>query len=66
MAPVSAREVKDALISIGDVKAPGIDGYSSKFYKSAWRTVGRDVALAVQEFFQTGRLLKSVNTTLLL
>lgn len=36
IAPITRQEVKNALMSIGDDKAPGIDGYSSKFFKAAW------------------------------
>lgn len=29
---VTAREVKDAIFSVGDDKAPGTDGYSAAFF----------------------------------
>lgn len=41
--PISDVEVKCALFSIGDKKAPGPDGYTSKFFKEAWDIVGGDV-----------------------
>ncbi|XP_074293158.1 uncharacterized protein LOC141620099 [Silene latifolia] len=39
MRPVSGKEVKDALFSIPDIKSPGPDGYTSKFFKDAWGEV---------------------------
>lgn len=62
---VSAEEVLDALKSIGDNKAPGLDGYSARFFKSSWHIVGGDIVAAVQEFFRTGKLLRSLNTSLI-
>ncbi|XP_050238256.1 uncharacterized protein LOC126687743 [Mercurialis annua] len=39
------------------------DGYSSAFFKKNWSIVGREICNAVREFFQTGKLLKQVNST---
>ncbi|GJV03160.1 RNA-directed DNA polymerase, eukaryota, reverse transcriptase zinc-binding domain protein [Tanacetum coccineum] len=41
--PVSDSEIKIAMFDIDDNKAPGPDGYTSKFYKKDWDIVGRDV-----------------------
>ena len=62
---ISVQEVKDALFSMGDDKAPGPDGFTAAFFKGAWDIVSKDVTLAVQEFFQNGKLLKEVNHTIL-
>lgn len=43
----SPQEIKDAFWSIPDVKAPGLDGYNSKFYKAAWPIVGDDLVVAI-------------------
>ncbi|GFZ11161.1 hypothetical protein Acr_22g0005590 [Actinidia rufa] len=59
--PVLDKEIKSALFSIGDDKAPGPDGYSSCFFKSAWSIVGPDVCAAVKEFFVSGKILKQLN-----
>ncbi|KAL2224224.1 UNVERIFIED_CONTAM: hypothetical protein Sindi_3052400 [Sesamum indicum] len=34
--PISADDVKQAMFDIADDKAPGPDGYSSRFFKAAW------------------------------
>ncbi|XP_074313622.1 uncharacterized protein LOC141648803 [Silene latifolia] len=38
--PVTKKEIKDAIFSIPDHKAPGPDGFSSSFYKDAWSIIG--------------------------
>ncbi|KAL2250076.1 UNVERIFIED_CONTAM: hypothetical protein Sindi_2481300 [Sesamum indicum] len=58
-------DVKHAVFDIPEDKAPGPDGYSSGFFKAAWPVVGQEVSSAVLDFFNTGRLLKQINTTLL-
>ncbi|GJW02174.1 RNA-directed DNA polymerase, eukaryota, reverse transcriptase zinc-binding domain protein [Tanacetum coccineum] len=62
---VSNAEIKNAMFEIDDSKAPGLDGYTARFYKSAWSIVGKEVILAVREFFDTGKLLGEVNATLI-
>lgn len=57
----SAQEIKEALWSIPDDKAPGLDGFNSAFYKASWSVVGEDMVQAIQELFQTGKLLKAWN-----
>ncbi|KAJ9536724.1 hypothetical protein OSB04_un000109 [Centaurea solstitialis] len=63
--PITDGEIKDALFGIGNDKAPGSDGFSSKFFKSAWGVIGNDLMVAVHNFFYTGRILKEINHTLL-
>jgi hypothetical protein len=63
--PVLDDEIKNAMFDISDEKAPGQDGFSSKFFKSAWGIVGKDVCLAVKDFFQNGKMLKEVNATVI-
>ncbi|KAL2246928.1 UNVERIFIED_CONTAM: hypothetical protein Sindi_2545100 [Sesamum indicum] len=63
--PLSADDVKQAMFDIADDKAPGPDGYSSRFFKAAWPVVGEEVTRAVLDFFSTGKLLKQVNSTIL-
>jgi hypothetical protein len=42
-AEFTSKEVVDALESIGDFKAPGLDGMHSVFYKKFWDIVGEKV-----------------------
>ncbi|KAK4384487.1 putative mitochondrial protein [Sesamum angolense] len=64
-APVTQSDIKDAFFTIDEDSAPGPDGYTSAFFKSAWPVIGHDISEAVGEFFRTGKLLKQINTTLL-
>nr|XP_043619777.1 uncharacterized protein LOC122591582 [Erigeron canadensis] len=59
------HEEKLVMFSIDDNKAPGPDGFSSGFFKNAWIIVGKDVCLAVHDFFCTAQLLQVVNHTFL-
>ncbi|KAJ9536498.1 hypothetical protein OSB04_un000335 [Centaurea solstitialis] len=63
--PIQDSEIRDALFSIGNDKAPGSDGFSSKFFKAAWEIVGSDVLVAIHNFFYRGHLAKELNHTLL-
>ena len=57
------EQIKAAMWSIQDDKARGLDGYNSGFFKAAWDVVGNDVVKAIQNFFETGILLKAWNVT---
>ncbi|GJZ41493.1 RNA-directed DNA polymerase, eukaryota, reverse transcriptase zinc-binding domain protein [Tanacetum coccineum] len=61
---VTDNEIKHAMFDIGDNKALGPDGYTSTFFKKAWKIVGDDVCLVVKEFFGSGKLLGELNATL--
>ncbi|GJZ52720.1 RNA-directed DNA polymerase, eukaryota, reverse transcriptase zinc-binding domain protein [Tanacetum coccineum] len=63
--PVSDDEIKMALFDIEDNKASGPDGYTSKFFKSAWSVVGKDTCSAVKEFFSSGKLLGEFNASII-
>ncbi|GJS71118.1 putative RNA-directed DNA polymerase, eukaryota, reverse transcriptase zinc-binding domain protein [Tanacetum coccineum] len=63
--PVTSEEIKLALFDIEDNKAPGPDGFTSKFFKASWGIVGGDVCRAVKEFFNSGKMLGELNTTII-
>ncbi|GJS87046.1 RNA-directed DNA polymerase, eukaryota, reverse transcriptase zinc-binding domain protein [Tanacetum coccineum] len=63
---VSDEEIKNALFDIDDDKAPGPDGYTSKFYKKAWNIIKEDFCAAIKEFFANGKLLGEVNATIII
>lgn len=62
---ISDQEIRDAMFSIANNKSPGMDGFTSEFYKLYWDDIGPLVIQAVQRFFSTGHLLKEWNKTLL-
>lgn len=59
----SSQEIKEAVFSLPDNKAPGPDGFSAEFFTSAWDVVGNDLVYAVQDFFGSSSLLRQANTT---
>ncbi|KAL2901795.1 hypothetical protein RDABS01_026877 [Bienertia sinuspersici] len=59
------KEIKQAMFSIPSNKAPGLDGYNSQFFKTAWPIVGKDIIQAIKDFFTNGKLLKEVSITTL-
>ncbi|KAJ9544285.1 hypothetical protein OSB04_023992 [Centaurea solstitialis] len=63
--PITDEDIKSALFGIGNDKAPGSDGFTSKFFKASWEIIGTDVLVAVHNFFYSGRLLTELNHTLL-
>ncbi|XP_031283165.1 uncharacterized protein LOC116141830 [Pistacia vera] len=59
---LSKQEIKSVIFYIEDDKAPGLDGYSSKFFKAAWSIVGDEELEAIIDFFNNGKLLREVNS----
>ncbi|GJY87289.1 RNA-directed DNA polymerase, eukaryota, reverse transcriptase zinc-binding domain protein, partial [Tanacetum coccineum] len=62
---VSDHEIKSVMFSIDDYKSPGPDGYTTCFFKKAWSVRGNDVCLAIKEFFNSRKLLREINSTLI-
>ena len=62
---VSAKEIKESMLSIPSGKAQGPDGFNSRFFQKNWSTVGNDVIETIREFFRTGKLLGQINVTTL-
>ncbi|GJS62835.1 uncharacterized protein Tco_0677399 [Tanacetum coccineum] len=62
---VSDKEIKEALFSMGDDKAPGPDGFTSASFKKSWDIVGGEITNAIRDFFSNGKLLKELNHTII-
>ncbi|XP_062111558.1 uncharacterized protein LOC133822776 [Humulus lupulus] len=56
------EEVKTALYSIPDEKAPRMDGYNSGFFKQSWSITGDELTQAVLSFLHSRKILKEINT----
>lgn len=63
--PVSMEEIKEVLFGFNDNKAPGPDGFNSRFFKRAWNVIGEEISKAIMNFFETGQLIKQVNSTII-
>nr|XP_016464868.1 PREDICTED: uncharacterized protein LOC107787776 [Nicotiana tabacum] len=61
----SQKKVKDALWDIEGTKALGPNGYGSQFFKDSWNNVGEDANATVLEFFQSGKMLNALNSTVI-
>lgn len=55
-------EIKEAMWSIPEDKAPGLDGFNSGIYKAAWEIVGTNVVKAVEDSFCKWRLPENLET----
>jgi len=60
---VTREEIKHAMFSLKNNKAPCPDGFNAGFFKRMWHIVGEDVINAVSSFFQTHRMLREMNAT---
>ena len=59
------EEIKAALDSIGDLKAPGPDGTPAAFFKNFWDVVGQQLTKEVLGVLQGGRLPEGWNDTII-
>ena len=55
---VTREEIKHAMFSLKNNKAPGSDGFNAGFFKRMWHIVGEDVINAVRSFFRLVECLK--------
>ena len=62
---ITHEEIKSAMFSIDDTKAPGPDRFSSLFFKRAWSIVGSEVSAAVVDFFSSRCMLREINCTII-
>nr|GEZ05553.1 hypothetical protein [Tanacetum cinerariifolium] len=58
-------KIKDAMCSIGDDRALGLDGFTFAFFKKSWYIVGQDIFNVIRDFFLNRQLLKEINHTLI-
>ena len=60
---ITEEEIKMALFSIPDNKAPGLDGFTAYFFKQGWEIIRIDFIAAIQFFFDRGSLPRCINAT---
>nr|XP_016501785.1 PREDICTED: uncharacterized protein LOC107820081 [Nicotiana tabacum] len=63
---VTTTESYDILCSIGDDKAPIVDGYNAIFFKKTWHIIKEEINQDVLVFFTTGKLYIALNCTALI
>ncbi|CAL1402069.1 unnamed protein product [Linum trigynum] len=62
-AAVLPDEVRQTVFAMGSKQAPGLDGFTGKFFKAFWGIVGDSVIDVVCSFFTTSKMLRSFNHT---
>lgn len=62
---VSTDEIKNAIFSIGGLKAPGSDGYPASFYHNHWNLVSDDVYCLVKDIFHLCKISEGLNHTMI-
>ncbi|CAL1408646.1 unnamed protein product [Linum trigynum] len=62
-ATISDEEIRKAVFSLGARKAPGPDGFSGKFYRKYWDTVGETLCREIKDFFETASMPEGWNDT---
>ena len=59
--PVSFEELKEVIFGLHPDKAPGLDGFTMRFFQRFWGIVGEDVFRVIHSFYYRGHLLKCIN-----
>ena len=65
LAPITYDVIKQALFSLYDNKASGLDGYTFLFFKKSWDIVDSDFCHVVCDFFVSRKLLKQINHSII-
>lgn len=60
---VDDEKIKNVIWNSKEGTAPGPDGLTLSFFKTAWEVVRKEVILAIKHFFQMGKLSIKTNVT---
>ncbi|XP_039054285.1 uncharacterized protein LOC120196582 [Hibiscus syriacus] len=59
--PFENNEIKEALFSMGTLKAPGVDGFHAIFFQNNWDVVGEKVCSLVKHCLNSGQIVEALN-----
>ncbi|KAK3221918.1 hypothetical protein Dsin_008943 [Dipteronia sinensis] len=62
VAILSADVIHEAVFAMDALSTPGSDGFSGRFFQLCWEIVGRDVILAVHDFFHSRVVTPGLNS----
>ncbi|PKU77540.1 Putative ribonuclease H protein [Dendrobium catenatum] len=65
-ADVTEEEITKAVFSMGNNRAPGMDGITSSFLKFYWSIIKYDVCIAIKDFFITNHMCETWKDTLVI
>ncbi|GJZ96059.1 RNA-directed DNA polymerase, eukaryota, partial [Tanacetum coccineum] len=60
---VSTDEIRTTVWACGENKSPGPDGFTFEFFRKFWDTIGPDLCLAVEWFFDHGSFSRGCNSS---
>nr|GEX20716.1 RNA-directed DNA polymerase, eukaryota [Tanacetum cinerariifolium] len=60
---VSRDEIRLAMWDCGENNSPGLDGFTSEFFRKYWECIGPDFCAAVKHFFENGSFSKCCNSS---
>ncbi|GMI67424.1 hypothetical protein HRI_000411700 [Hibiscus trionum] len=63
--PFSMTEIKEAVWSRDDSKAPGPGGFNSLFFKKSWNLIHKDIERVLEKFYNSGKLESNMNSSFL-
>ncbi|KAH1131306.1 hypothetical protein J1N35_002684 [Gossypium stocksii] len=61
--PFSLEEIKEAVWSCDENKAPGPDGFNLCFFRKCWEVVKEDLFEMMVQFFNSSKLERSINSS---
>ena len=64
--PFTEEEVRTTLKEMNGEKAPRSDGFTIAFRQFSWDSVKNDVMTVFKDFFETGKFVKSPNSTFIM
>ncbi|XP_017630561.1 uncharacterized protein LOC108473488 [Gossypium arboreum] len=61
--PFSREEIREAVWSCEESKAPGPDGFNMCFFRKYWNTIKEDLFRMMSDFYRSGKLERSINSS---
>lgn len=60
---ISEEEIVPVYANMDPNSCPGLDGFSTMFFKQSWNLIKADVCVAIKFIFKEGKLFKGFNST---